>query len=133
VRSIYAAWERGDYGSAVWADPEIEFVIADGPTAGGWTGLAGMAEGWGGFLDVWEEFHAEAVDEYLLDAERVLVLAVFSARGKTSGLELGRMRTRGASLFHFRGGKVIRLVLYFDGERALADVGLAQKAGSRRS
>lgn len=92
-----------------------------------------MAEGWGGFLGVWEEFHAEAVDEYLLDAERVLVLTVFSARGKTSGLELGRMRTRGASLFRFRGGKVMRLVLCFDGERALADVGLARRAGSPHS
>ena len=106
VRSIYAAWERGDFSSAEWAHPEIEFVVADGPTPGSWTGLAGMAEGWREFLSAWEEFRVEA-DEYReLDGERVLVLHHWSGRGKTSGLELGQMRTKAASLFHVRGGKV---------------------------
>jgi hypothetical protein len=30
VRSIYAAWVRGDWSSAEWADPEIEYEMADG-------------------------------------------------------------------------------------------------------
>ena len=111
VRSIYAAWERGDFSSAEWADPEIEFVIADGPDPGRWTGLRRDGRGAGATgLSAWEDFRAEA-DEYReLDDERVLVLVHFSGRGKTSGLDLGQMRRRGANLFHIRDGKVTRLV-----------------------
>jgi ketosteroid isomerase-like protein len=34
VRSIYAEWERGDYSSAERADPEIEWVLDEGPGTG---------------------------------------------------------------------------------------------------
>jgi hypothetical protein len=34
------------------------------------------------------------------------------------------MRAKGATLYHFRGGKVTRTVNYFDRERAFADLGL---------
>jgi len=30
--------QRGDYSPGEWEHPEIEFVIADGPTPGSWTG-----------------------------------------------------------------------------------------------
>src|SRR5207249_875621 len=74
VRSIFAAVERGDVSSAEWAHPEIEYVIADGPSPGTWTGLAGMAEGTRDYLGSWEDFRAE-VDAYRqLDDDRVLVL-----------------------------------------------------------
>ncbi len=61
VRSIFAAWQRGDFSSAEWAHPEIEFVIADGPIPGSYKGLAEMAEGWREFLSAWEEFRAGEV------------------------------------------------------------------------
>jgi ketosteroid isomerase-like protein len=133
VRSIYAAWERGDYSAAEWAHPEIEYVVADGPSPGSWKGLAGMAEGSRGVLSAWEQFRSE-VDEYReLDGERVLVLHIIRGRGKTSGLDLAQMRTKGAHLFHVRGGKVARLVAYMDSERALTDLGLPPETGSARS
>jgi ketosteroid isomerase-like protein len=125
VRSIYAAWERGDFSSGEWAHPEIEFVMADGPDPGNWTGVAGMAEGYHGVLGAWEDARIEPEDYRELDDERVLVLDHGSARGKTSGLEIGRIWSRGATLFQFRGGKVVKLVAYWDRERGLADLGLA--------
>jgi ketosteroid isomerase-like protein len=131
VRSVFSAWERADFSSVEWAHPEIEYVSADAllPVSG--TGVAGMAKAWRNWLRVWEDFHAEA-DEYReLDGERVLVLAHFSACGKWSGLEV--RQPRAASLFHLRDGKVTRLVVYLDRERALADLGVAPEAGSPHS
>jgi ketosteroid isomerase-like protein len=128
VRSISAPWERGDFSSADWAHPEIEYVIADGPAPGTWSGLAAMVQGEREFLSPWADYRVEA-DEYReLDDERVLALYHVSGRGKVSGLEFGRMRAEGAGLFHIRDGKVTRLVLYFDRERAFADLGLAREA-----
>jgi ketosteroid isomerase-like protein len=125
VRSICADWERGDFSSVPWAHPEIEYVIVGGVQPGTWMGVASMVERWREDLPEWEDLRVGA-DEYReLDAERVLVLVRRSGRGKTSGLELGQIRTLGASLFHLRNGLVIRYVTYFDRQRALADLGLA--------
>jgi ketosteroid isomerase-like protein len=126
VRSIFASWERGDFGSAAWADPGIEYVIADGPSPGNWTGLARMAESFRGRLIGWKEFRIEA-DEYReLDDERVFVLTRSTARGKAGRLVVGQMRVQGAAVFHVRDGKVTRFVTYWDRERALADLGLEE-------
>jgi hypothetical protein len=126
VRSIFAAWERGDFGSADWAHPEIAFVVADGPTPGNWTGVAAMAETWREAMSAFEELCCEADEYRVLDDGRVLVLMHFSGRGKTSGLELGDVQMKGVNLFYVLGGKVTRLVIYWDRERALADLGISE-------
>jgi 2-(1,2-epoxy-1,2-dihydrophenyl)acetyl-CoA isomerase len=130
IKAISTAWESGDFSTADWADPEIEYVIADGPSAGRWTGLAGMAEASRTWLSAWEDLRAEVEDYLELDENRVLVLIRFSARGKTSGVELGQIRTKSANLFEVREGKVTRFVQYLDRERAFADLGLAAPPGS---
>ena len=126
VRSIYAGLERGDFGSAEWADPEIEYVMVDGPHPGSWTGLVDMATAARGWLSLWEGYRIEAEEYRELDDERVLVLIRRSGRGKSSGLDLGQLATRGAQLFHVRDGKVARDVTWFDREHALADLGLSE-------
>jgi ketosteroid isomerase-like protein len=126
VRSILADWERGDYKSTDRLHPDLEFVIADGPEPGRWTGLAGAEEGFRDFLSAWEGWRAEAEEYRELDDERVIVFVHRTGRGKTSGLEIGQMRTRGATLFHVLDGRVKGLVVYFDRDGALADLGLKE-------
>jgi ketosteroid isomerase-like protein len=124
VRSLYADWERGDYGSGDWADPEIEWAIADGPAPGSWKGIPGMVQGWRQFLSAWDDWHSEAHGYRDIDDERVLVLVGMSGRGKASGLEAGRMGAKAAHLLHLKDGKVTKSVIYFDRRRALEEVGL---------
>jgi ketosteroid isomerase-like protein len=126
VRSIYAAWERGDFSSADWADREIEFVSAGGPDPGTVTGVAAAARAWRDFLSVWEDYSvaAEAYREF--DDGRVLVFARIVGRGKASGLDVGHTQMQGANLFSVADGVVTRLVLYWDRNRALADLGVEE-------
>jgi ketosteroid isomerase-like protein len=126
VRSIYADWERGDFSSADWAHPNIELILADGPSPGRWEGLPAMAASMRDLFTPWEHFRAEAEEYRPLDGERVLVLDHRTGHGKTSGLELADVPTQGGTVWHMRDGKVTRLVLYFDRDRALADLGLEE-------
>jgi ketosteroid isomerase-like protein len=125
VRSIYANWERGDFTSMEWIDPEFEIVAADGAETGR-TGLAGTVEGIREFLSAWEDFRITAEEYRDLDDGLILVLDRRSGRSKTTGLDLATVRTQGARVFQIREGKVTRLVLYLDRERALADLGLQE-------
>ena len=126
VRSIYADWERGEFDSADWAHPEIEFVGTDGPAPGVWTGLTGMAESFRDWLGAWENFRLEAEEYHELGDGRVLVLDQLNGLGKASGLDVGKTRTTGAWLFHIRDGHVVRMARYQDRDRALADLGLEE-------
>ncbi|MDQ6811801.1 MAG: nuclear transport factor 2 family protein [Actinomycetota bacterium] len=126
VRSIVADWERGDFRSTEWADPNIEFRgTVESPL--GATGVPAMAASWREWLREWEDFHVTDVEEYrVVDQDRVLVLHRFTARGKASGLQVEQTLPRGAMLFRIRDGKVTELRLFAsDRDRALADLGLA--------
>jgi hypothetical protein len=129
VHSIGECLERGDFFSwAQWgADPEIEWVIADGPEPSSLKGVSAYQEWARDFLSVWEGYRIE-VDEYReLDDERVLMLVhTGGGRGATSGLELGQHGGGGAQVVYIRAGKVARLVIYFNRQRALTDLGLSE-------
>jgi ketosteroid isomerase-like protein len=86
-----------------------------------------MREGFRDFLSAWESYGVESAEYRELDPERVLAMVSFSGSGKGSELDLGQMQSKNANLFHIRDGKVTRLVLYWDRNRALADLGLTQE------
>jgi len=128
VRSLFAAWERGDWSAVDWADPEIEYLLVDEPGARRQSGVAAMVQTWRGYLSAWENYRVEATEYRQLDAERVLVLLTAFGRGRASGLDLGSVtrERKGANVFHIRDHKVTRLDTYFDKRRALADLGLPE-------
>jgi ketosteroid isomerase-like protein len=130
VRSIYADWERGDFTKAEWAHPDIEWVFADGPTPEQSTGLAGVAAAFRQWSTLWDDFRIEA-DEFIeLNADSVLALVHLGGRGKMSGIDVGHLPSKTAAVFYLRGGKVTRYVVYWDRDRALADLGLAPEGNT---
>jgi len=127
VRSIYAAWERGDYSSTEWADAEIEMVSISELFPGNATGIAQLARFWREIISPLQGFRVEAEEFREVDEERLVVLAVWSGRGKASGIAV---RREGGHVFHMRDGRVLKLALYEDRARALADLGLIPDTGS---
>jgi ketosteroid isomerase-like protein len=128
LRSIYADLERGDVVRASqtvaeWAHPEFEWIVADGPTAGSFTGIGEATESGSGMLAAWEEIRFEVEEYRALDDDRVLVLEQRRGRGKGSGVETN---AKAATLCHFRDGKLARIVGYWERDHALADLGLEE-------
>jgi hypothetical protein len=76
------------------------------------------------WLSSFADFRLTADRVIEVDDDRVLALTQVSGQGKTSGLNLALAGSAFAHLFQLRGGKVARLVVHFDRDRALADLGL---------
>jgi ketosteroid isomerase-like protein len=124
VRSIVAPWCRGDFSACSWAHRDIEYGFIDGPSPGRWTGRACMSAAFREVLSAYRDYRVTAEEIRELDDERVLVLHRYSGVGRTSGLEIAEIASKGADLFHVRDGRVTRLHLYWERERALADLGV---------
>ncbi len=122
VRTLFARWNEGDYSDTDWAAPDIAFVMK---TPGGGTsqGVEAMSESWRNFLRAWEEF--QGVPQEVIEAgNQVLVLNEFGGRGSASGVPIKGMR--GAALFTFERGRVVRLALFTDWDEALEAAGLRE-------
>ncbi len=122
VRALFARWREGDYSTTDWADPDIAFVI-NAPGSGTSQGVDAMGESWRSFLRAWDEF--QGVPQEVIEAgNQVLVLNEFSGRGSASGVPIEGMR--GAALFTFEAGRVVRLALFNDWDEAREAAGLRE-------
>jgi ketosteroid isomerase-like protein len=126
VHSVYTAWKRGNFNSAEWADPEIEYAIAG--VGRWWTGVGGRGGLLRDFLSAWEGWRDKGVEYREVDDERVLVLT----RARRREVDRGAIRAKGASLFHIRDGKVTKLVAYVDSGLALFELGLTPEPSFKR-
>jgi ketosteroid isomerase-like protein len=120
VRSIYAAWAKGDFTSADWADPDIEFAM---PREAASRGIEAMARSWAEWLGSFEGV-ATIPEEFRDAGDQVVVVHEFRGRGRRSGIPAADFS--GASAFTFKDGKVVRLTLHTQASEALEAAGLPE-------
>jgi hypothetical protein len=88
VRSIYAAWGRGEIlptdPTAELVHPNIEIAVVDGPEPSSRKGMAAATPGIEGFLASGTTFASKQIEYRELDDERVLVLSRVIGRGARS-------------------------------------------------
>ena len=83
-----------------------------------------MSRRYGDFLRGFKAFRAEPERYFVVDEHRILVLVRNSGQGRTSGVEFGQRSV--ANLFEIEDGLVTGLVVYWDRNRALANLGLSE-------
>ncbi len=123
VRAVYEGWSQGDLSaSTAVLDPQVEFVVRTPiPEAGTYVGLDSLREYTRSFLAPWTTLTIEA-EEYTDAGDRLLVAVRQWGRGGESGVTT---EFRYFHVWHFRGGKAIRLESIQDRDEALEAAGLA--------
>ncbi len=122
VRAIFAAWEQGDFSSADWADPEIEFTIP-GLDQHVERGIEAMRRAWAEWLRSFSEFGVEG-RRYYDAGDKVVVDQVFRGKGRGSGVPIDEIP--GAAVLTVRDGRVTRFEGHTSLEDALASAGIQE-------
>jgi hypothetical protein len=115
VESICDKWGRRKFRSTRWAHPMIAFKISSGPSPSSGTGVVQLKKSLRTWSRAWVPSRI-AYEYGELDDERVLVGIVFSER---RGVPANESETAWLLVFHVRQGKVMRLEIDNDLDRAL--------------
>lgn len=125
VRRIYAAWAKGEFGGGVaHFDPEIVFesFVPDSRERRVYRGPEGVASFMREFLAVWEDYRLVGEEFKGAGDNKVFVAGYQSATGRHSGVAV---RSPTYSVWTFRDGKVVHLIMEFDRHKALEAAGLS--------
>jgi ketosteroid isomerase-like protein len=114
VRRVYTDWARGDFSDSGVFHPDVEFEMVDWPEGSSARGLAEMQRAWRAALSAWEKLRAEPSD-FIDGGDRVVALTRVWARGKGSGIDVSADT---ATVWTIDAGRVVRLALYWDPEKA---------------
>ena len=120
VRRVYECWSKGDFSNPEPYAPDVRFEMPDWPEGSSARGVEEMAKTWFQALNAWEGFRSEP-QEFIAHGPHVLVRNHITARGRESGLDVDADT---ASLFTLEDGRVVRLALYWNVERARKAAGL---------
>jgi ketosteroid isomerase-like protein len=120
---VYEDWERGDFQRRFEVyDENFEWGFSEefpeahvGPDPGL---RSARLRNW---LSSWRDWRCFA-EGFVEHADKVVVLTRYTGTAKTSGLEVEQ---KGAHVWTINGERAMRLEIYSDRKRALADVGIA--------
>ncbi len=119
IRAGIEAANRGDIDALVAVfDPEVEFHIAPGlGNAGTYHGRDGFLQGFGGWLEAWDDFTVDRADLEPVGERHIIGDVRQSARGHGSGVEV---EMRLGYMWELRDGRVVRFHIVPDRDAALA-------------
>lgn len=108
-------------------DVEVRFVV---PPSGGveildqqdFVGVDGLREGWGVWMEPWDEFRVVIEDVVDTGTGKVLVLASAVGLMRGTGVQLPQ---EVASLIRIEDGRIVSVGFYLDQDQARKDAGLA--------
>lgn len=122
VRSVYAQWRSGDFGTTAWAHEQIEYVNPAGAIEPGIRrGVDAFSRAVASLLDGWEswEMEPERLEAF---GDQVAVLVRYRARGRGSGVEVAG---RESALWTVRDEKVVRYEWFHEPAGAFQSAGRA--------
>ena len=123
---INDAYKTGDYLQPIEEVCHPDVVLRTSgmfPESGEYHGYAGLREFTRNQAEAFEQMSVQPA-EFVDAGDQILVPVRFG--GKASGLDLAQIHLQAAHLFEVRKGRVCKLVVYWDRERAFADLGLQE-------